>query len=869
MEETRVEGNNLVKNGVYNIYYKHGNVNVGVCLVKSNNKIKIKLKKISDLSHVVLTFNKSEIYGKNPVNLRNSKLRDSALIHADLHKADLHKADLRHAHLRNANLSNANLSNADLRFAHLRNSNLRNADLRNADLRNAHLDNADLYNADLTDATILKNVLSYRQINNIIGEPKYSEHGSNNNNNFANARRQYAINYGNSNDNNYLNNHNNNTSSNNNNNNSRSSGSNNNNNNNNNSRSSGSNNNNNNNNNSRSSGSNNNRYNINRTFDGNDLVKTCVYNIYQKDGNVNVGVCLVEPENNRNNGTRIKLRKLIGSDELSLIKSEIYGKNPVNLRNAYLTNAVLTKAILIGADLTDANLIGAVLIDAVLIGSVLIGAYLTSADLTGAYLIDSDLTGAVLTYADLTNADLTGAVLTGAVLTYATIFRDSLSEEQIQQIIGEPNYIQRPHGIYPNVGPPIQRRLSFNSNHEHNQRPQVPQQQEIRITIRENLLNPVKKSNNSCPNFNELYEFIMRQNLSGMFFFRYEGSNHKVVDYGGPKRDVFDKILPVYTKKFFKEIKDNEDYVILREDVDMDTLILETPQLILLAKASETKIFLKIDPTLLSLVVETLDHKIVKTLDVKKYFTNNKRNRFSKLYKEFNQYIEHSNNNDSLLKDPKNKRELMKTLKNQALKNEELKKNIEQEIRYRRFAIKCGFTNTQQFINMFNFIDDFYNIKNSFIECVLKFDVETFVKRIKLYKKTYTNSVDYYLKPIPLEQYVRLSQNNDSVLILNRANDIIMTYPYLIPFLNFIFGPESSDADRKLFVEYISGSSSYTGELKICVSSLTRVKAGRPFHATTCGKYLELFKNKTQNRHSITVDAIRSQLFADTGFGLA
>ena len=405
----------------------------------------------------------------------------------------------------------------------------------------------------------------------------------------------------------------------------------------------------------------------------------------------------------------------------------------------------------------------------------------------------------------------------------------------------------------------IQRRLLFNSNNENNQNPRQ-QQREERITIPENLLNPVKNSKNSCPNFNELYEFIMRQNLSGRLFFIYEGSNRKVIDFGGATRDVFDKILPAYTKKFFKEIEDNEDYVILKEDVDMDTLIRETDQLILLASASETKIFLKIDPILLSLLVET---KVFK-----KYFTNNKRNRFSELYNKFNQYIEHRKNNDSLLKNKNNKRELIQKFRNPEI-NKKLKKEIEQEIRFRRFAINWGFINIKQFICMSDFIDDFYNINDSFITCKLKFDRETFVKRIKLFKKIYRNPVDYYLEPIPLEQYVRLSQNNESVSIINNSNDIIMNYPYLIPFLNFILGPESSDDDRILFVRYISGSSSYTGELKICVSSLTHVQAGRPYHATTCGKYLEIFINREQNRHNITVDAIRYQLLSDTGFGRA
>lgn len=175
----------------------------------------------------------------------------------------------------------------------------------------------------------------------------------------------------------------------------------------------------------------------------------------------------------------------------------------------------------------------------------------------------------------------------------------------------------------------------------------------------------------------------------------------------------------------------------------------------------------------------------------------------------------------------------------------------------------------EQFNKMAQFIRKFYYRRKSFITCKLKFDVETIIKRIKLYKMIKINNFDEYTEElIPLEQYVRLSQNK-SVLILNRADDVIMNYPYLIPFLNFILGPESSDDDRKLFVIYVSGSSSYTGELKIYLSYITRVKAGREFHSSTCYKYLELFKNKTQNRHSITVDAIRLQLSEDTGFGRA
>ena len=67
-----------------------------------------------------------------------------------------------------------------------------------------------------------------------------------------------------------------------------------------------------------------------------------------------------------------------------------------------------------------------------------------------------------------------------------------------------------------------------------------------------------------------------------------------------------------------------------------------------------------------------------------------------------------------------------------------IKKKLKQEIRFRRFAITRGFTNMQQFINMFNFINFFILLKppeDCFITCELKFDVETILKRIKLFKK--------------------------------------------------------------------------------------------------------------------------------------
>ncbi len=140
--------------------------------------------------------------------------------------------------------------------------------------------------------------------------------------------------------------------------------------------------------------------------EGSGLTKDVVYNIYENEGDVNVGVCLVISENNINNRNKIKLRKLIGNNELSLNKSEIYGKKPVNLTGAILFSANLSNAILRGANLTDANLTDAILPSAILFHANLTNTILRGANLTSAKLNFSKLTGA-----DLTNADLTDAIL--------------------------------------------------------------------------------------------------------------------------------------------------------------------------------------------------------------------------------------------------------------------------------------------------------------------------------------------------------------------------------------------------------------------------------------------------------------------------
>ena len=166
-----------------------------------------------------------------------------------------------------------------------------------------------------------------------------------------------------------------------------------------------------------------------------------------------------------------------------VINSYIIGPN-INLTDANLTDADLTGVDLTDVDLTGVNLTRAnlnnailtgiisggikgepklpkryVLIDGFIIGpnvnlsnKILIDIDLSYVNLSGAnlsgieiygYLSFANLKKADLTDADLTSADLTRANLKGANLTGTKLFADSLSEKQKQQIVGEPEYIQK------------------------------------------------------------------------------------------------------------------------------------------------------------------------------------------------------------------------------------------------------------------------------------------------------------------------------------------------------------------------------------------------------------------------------------------
>jgi hypothetical protein len=109
----------------------------------------------------------------------------------------------------------------------------------------------------------------------------------------------------------------------------------------------------------------------------------------------------------------------------------------LDLHDADLQGAVLTRAQLQGANLwsaqlQDAVLAGANLQNAMLAGAQLQGANLADAQLQGAALVPAELRGAVLAYAQLQGAVLTRAQLQGAALWSAQLQDANLAGAQLQ-----------------------------------------------------------------------------------------------------------------------------------------------------------------------------------------------------------------------------------------------------------------------------------------------------------------------------------------------------------------------------------------------------------------------------------------------------
>ena len=375
---------------------------------------------------------------------------------------------------------------------------------------------------------------------------------------------------------------------------------------------------------------------------------------------------------------------------------------------------------------------------------------------------------------------------------------------------------------------------------------------DAKITIPSELLKPKNNSaNKSCPNFTDLYNEIMKINLPEEFRFKFEGQAGS--DYGGLTRDIFEKLLPVYTRRFFESVKSNNEFVILKklkdmpqppqekvknkknkeiEDIIWQIFESETEKMVHLAGKARTKIFLRIDPGLLALLQSD---------NYMEYFLNSKKSEqnFKNLYEYVNYSTNQPNsstNNQTFLLN-KTSRNIMHRFKES--KNELTKNKLKREIRLRRFAIVCGFTTWEQFEKMKLFIQQ---RKSEYFTSELKFDIESFSKRLK---------ITHNFKNLPLETFGKLSEDKKKFVfkpINYVTNQIFTEYVFLLPFLNYMLGPESTDEIRKKTIAYIAGSSYYPGELKLHLSSQS---APYPFKASSCTLDLNFFKYNSETQIQI------------------
>jgi hypothetical protein len=376
------------------------------------------------------------------------------------------------------------------------------------------------------------------------------------------------------------------------------------------------------------------------------------------------------------------------------------------------------------------------------------------------------------------------------------------------------------------------------------------QSQQIIYIPRESLIPRYldKKHNNSsvnesCPDYTELFNFIMQNPLSDNFKFVFQGEDPRLEDLAGLSRQVFDKILPVYVNKFFEKIDD--DFILFREKLRPDEIKYFTEQLIKLAKAAHAQIQLKINPR----VIELLSNP-----DLKKNIST--RPNFKALYHNFKKQV----NNSKVVQSNFNVSNFLmnKTLKpiiNAAKGNlDALNEDIKAEILFRKTLNELGFKSLEQYDNMATFIKSFWNKSNKnkvthskngrtfevdlFIP-EIKFDVESFKSRLKII--------------IPRERNIDFTAPISA--------ELLDSYPALGPLLKYILdiSPEA-DENRRTFTKYCAGTEYYPGVLRILLVSRQMSRElynGSPFHGHSCDTRVDLFKKPKDFNGEVTVKAIK------------
>jgi uncharacterized protein YjbI with pentapeptide repeats len=519
-------------------------------------------------------------------------------------------------------------------------------------------------------------------------------------------------------------------------------------------------------------------------------------------------------------------------EEAHLEGAQLQGRNLQDacLSGAHLQGAHLQGADLRGADLRSAHLERAHLEGAILRGADLSGAHLQEAYLQGAhleraYLEEAELEGAHLERAHLEGVDLSGVDLSGVDLSGV-----DLSNRQREQIAAS---ARRSVSASAFAGDSA---LTISSN-IFGKVINIPR--ELRVGTK-------NSASNSCPNYEPLYYQLMLVDLDGRFRFHFEGES----GIGpGLTKMVYGFLLPVYTKLYFVEA---QEFIILKKDVNIEKLNRDTSQLIKLAKAAQSQIYLQIDPRLLELLLQENPAESIE-----------RNNNFNKLYANLKARV-----SDVISAGANMSNYLPENTSNQSIRSldniNSLSRKIQAEIILRKRLFDIGFVSWVQYQNMATFIKTFWensnsnrgrNVKNPLFSCEIKYDIESFMKRLQIKR-----------------------EDTQQFLDLQEVQSLYGVYPALRPLLEYVLDPsENGNENRRKIVKYVAGTEYTLCRILISLQNLeipfdmsNRTKIYRlPFLPHTCSSALDLFKTPASKNYQEVWTVARIDEEITKGSGLA
>ena len=356
-----------------------------------------------------------------------------------------------------------------------------------------------------------------------------------------------------------------------------------------------------------------------------------------------------------------------------------------------------------------------------------------------------------------------------------------------------------------------------------------------KITIPQNLLNPNNSANKSCPNFKKLYDEIMKMEFTFDVPFRFIFQGQSGIDATGLTRIVFDRVLPIYIHLYFKKINGSE-FIILRENVKMEELEKHTIKLINLARAAQVPIELEINPELIEFL--SLPNPL-ESISQRQNFNN----LYNTLKKQINSVKGTGNNVSNFLLNNS-----LKSLIHNTKNLNSLNKTLKSEILFRKFLSSFGFESWNQYENMARFIKTFW-INNLTFKCKLRFDIESFKKRLII---------------------KRLDLDNQKILDLSNIPESLNNlYPALRPLLKYILNPNAeADNNRRKFVQFVTGTQYSISEIKILLTNSVispQLHCNSPFFVHTCFSTIDLYKRPDNYNKQINIKTINGLITHGSG----